>query len=70
MPEAICFNQSCLSRSICKRARPKPIGRKYTVGSFIVLEGNSRCEAYIEMRPKDGLQREGKENTKRDDETG
>lgn len=64
---ALCFNQLCPSRSICKRARPRPIGRKYTVGSYTVKEGDLDCGDILE-RPKDGPQQGIKENTNRDEQ--
>lgn len=54
MSNALCFNETCPSRPECYRSRPRPIGRRYTVNSYIVKEGKHKCDdGFIKMRPKD-----------------
>ena len=54
--KVMCSNKSCPSFEICWKAQATPKKVQLYDNKLKVLEGNTRCEAYEEMRPKDGLQ--------------
>jgi len=63
MSGSLCFNKLCPSRSRCYRARPRPTGRRYTVGSYTVAEGSITCDGFIDTGREDGRSTETKTNT-------
>ncbi len=50
---AMCLNQSCPSYKICWKAQAPPKLKQLYDRNMKVLEGNTRCWAYEEMRSKD-----------------
>ena len=48
----MCLNIQCPSFTRCKLS-VKPSRGKYKAYSFIVLQGNMRCEEFKEMRQRD-----------------
>ena len=56
----MCLNKSCPSVLICYRAQAKPHKRQ-SYSSYKVIDGNSRCEHFKEIKQDDGS---GKEDIK------
>jgi hypothetical protein len=63
MPDiSMCLNKTCPSYTRCWRAQARPSMRQAWT-SFIVLEGNMRCEEFKEMRSQNDRSRAATTNT-------